>query len=62
MKALQTMLFALVAAVTLTSLAAAGPAATKQRVQIDMKIFPKKTFVLAPSVTVPSSSRTKIAS
>ncbi len=34
---------ALAAAVTLTSAAAAGPAATKQRVAIDMKILPQST-------------------
>lgn len=38
----------LVAAVALTSVAAAAPAATKQRVAINMKIFPDKTFLLAP--------------
>jgi hypothetical protein len=32
----------------MASIAAAGPDATKQRVQIDMKISPKKTFVLTP--------------
>jgi hypothetical protein len=48
MKFRHAVLAALAAAVTLTAIAAAGPAATKQRVQIDMKIYPKKTFVLAP--------------
>ena len=38
MKARQAMLVALAAAVTLTSVAAAGPDAAKQRVAIDMKI------------------------
>ena len=47
MRAQQAMLVVLVAAVALTSVAAAGPAPTKQRVQIDMKIYPKKTFALA---------------
>ncbi len=42
------MLVALAAAVTLTSVAAAGPAAAKQRVVINMKIHPQKTFVLTP--------------
>lgn len=47
MRAPQAMFVVLAAAVALTSVAAAGPAATKQRVQIDMKIHPKKTFALA---------------
>jgi len=38
----------LVAAGALTSVAAAGPAATKQRVAIDMKIFPDTAFLFAP--------------
>ena len=38
----------LVAAVALTSVAAAGPAATKQRVAINMKIIPPGKFVLTP--------------
>lgn len=42
------LLVALVAAVTLTAVAAAGPDAAKQRVAIDMKIYPQGTFVLAP--------------
>ena len=52
MKARHAVLVALAAAVTLTSIAAAGPAAAKQRVAIDMKICsPGKsqgTFVLTP--------------
>lgn len=48
MKARHAVLAALAAAVTLTSVAAAGPAAAKQRVAIDMKIYPQKTFVLTP--------------
>lgn len=48
MKAIQAMLVALVAAIVLTSLAAAGPEAAKQRVVIDMQIYPPKTFVLTP--------------
>jgi hypothetical protein len=51
MKTGLTVLVAIVAAVALTSVAAAGPAASKQRVQIDMKVFPKHTFVLAPLET-----------
>lgn len=42
------MLPALVVAATVVSAAAAGPAATKQRVVIDMKIIPKSTFALIP--------------
>jgi hypothetical protein len=38
----------LAAAVTLTSVASAGPAAAKQRVAINMKILPQSTFVLTP--------------
>jgi hypothetical protein len=48
MKALHAVLVALVAAVTLTSVAAAGPNAVKQRVAIDVKLWPQKTFVLTP--------------
>jgi ABC-type amino acid transport substrate-binding protein len=44
-------LVALVAAVTLTSVAAASPDATKQRVVISSKLFPEKTFVLTPFKT-----------
>lgn len=36
------------AAVTLTSVASAGPAAAKQRVAIDAKILSRGTFVLTP--------------
>ncbi len=48
MKARVVALVALAAAVTLISVAAAGPAAAKQRVAIDMKLYPQKTFVLTP--------------
>ena len=48
MKAIQATLVALVAAIILTSVAAAGPEAAKQRVVINMKIYPQKTFVLLP--------------
>jgi hypothetical protein len=52
MKARHAVLVALAAAVTLTSVAAARPAAAKQRVAIDMKICrpgkEKGTFVLTP--------------
>ena len=47
MKARVVALAALAAAVTLTSLAAAGPdAAKRQHVAIDMKIYPQNRFVL----------------
>ncbi len=48
MKAQVVALVALAAAVTLASVAAAGPNAAKQRVAIDMKLYPQKTFVLTP--------------
>lgn len=48
MKARHAVLAALVLAITLTSVAAAGPDAAKQRVAIDMKLYPQKTFVLTP--------------
>ena len=52
MKARHAVLVALAAAVTMTSVAAAGPAATKQRVAINMKFCSpgksQKTFVLTP--------------
>jgi hypothetical protein len=52
MKARHAVLVALAAAVTLTSVAAAGPARVKQRVAIDMKLCwagkAEPTFVLTP--------------
>jgi len=51
MKARYAVLVALVTAVTLTSVAAAGPGAAKQRVAINMKILPQGTFVLTPLQT-----------
>ena len=39
---------ALAAAITLTSAAAARPDAAKQRVAIDLKLWPQKTFVFTP--------------
>jgi hypothetical protein len=51
MKARVVALVALATAVTLASVAAAGPAAAKQRVAIDMKLYPQKTFVLTPLQT-----------
>ena len=48
MKAIQAVLVALVATIILTSVAAAGPDAAKQRVAIDLKLYPQKTFVLTP--------------
>ena len=47
MRALQALFVALAAAVALTSAAAASPTSTRQRVQIDLKAFPEKTFALA---------------
>jgi hypothetical protein len=51
MKARVVTLVALAAAVTLTSVAAAGPDVAKQRVAIDMKFYPQVTFVLTPLQT-----------
>jgi|SoiMethySBSTD1v2_1073268.scaffolds.fasta_scaffold1440339_1 hypothetical protein len=48
MKTRLAILAAVAAAVTLTAIAAAGPDAAKQRVAIDMKLWPQKTFVLTP--------------
>jgi hypothetical protein len=48
MKTFSLCLAALAAAVTLTSVAAARPDAAKQRVVVNMKIYPQKTFVLTP--------------
>lgn len=48
MKVPQLVVVALAAAVVLVSVAAAGPAATKQRVVIDMQIIPESTFALIP--------------
>ena len=48
MKAVHAIFVVLVAAIILTSVAAAGPGAAKQRVVIEMKIYPEKTFVLTP--------------
>jgi hypothetical protein len=48
MKAIQAILVALAAAIILTSAAAAGSDAAKQRVAINMKLYPQKTFVLTP--------------
>jgi hypothetical protein len=48
MHARYIVLAVLAAAVTLTSVASAGPAAAKQRVAIDMNIARKETFVLTP--------------
>ena len=47
MRAPRALVVVLTAAFVLTSFASAGADATKQRVQIDMKIHPKKTFALA---------------
>ena len=47
MRAPRAIVVVLTAAFVLTSFASASADATKQRVQIDMKIHPKKTFALA---------------
>ena len=57
MKAIQAVFVALVATIILTSVAAAGPDAAKQRVVIDMKIYPQKTFVLLPLQAGPLKRR-----
>ena len=56
MKARHAVLVALAVAVTLTSVAAARPDAAKQRVIINMKIHPQKTFVLTPLQAGPLKS------
>ena len=56
MKARVVAVVALAAAVTLTSVAAAGPNAAKQRVAIDMKLWPQKTFVFTPLQAGPLKS------
>ncbi len=48
MSARHIVLAVLAAAVTLTSVAAAGPEAARQRVAINMKVIPKSTFALTP--------------
>jgi hypothetical protein len=48
MRALQAVFIALAAAVALTSVATAGPAPTKQRVQIEMNAYPRHSFTLTP--------------
>jgi len=48
MKTFSLCLAALAAAVALTAIAAAGPDAAKQRVVVNMKIYPQKTFALTP--------------
>ena len=48
MNARMGVLFAFAAAITLTSAAAAGPDAAKQRVAIDAKILPQGKFELTP--------------
>jgi hypothetical protein len=48
MKARVVALVALAVAVALASVAAAGPAAAKQRVAIDLRLYPQKTFVFTP--------------
>jgi hypothetical protein len=53
MKARVVALAALAAAVMLTSMAAAGTDAAKQRVAINMKIYPQGTFVFTPQQAGP---------
>jgi hypothetical protein len=53
MKTRRAILVALAAAVTMTAVAAAGPEAAKQRVAIDMKLWPQKTFVFTPLLAGP---------
>jgi len=53
MKALDAALMALAAAVTLASVAAAGPGAVKQRVAIASKLYPERTFVFTPVTAGP---------
>ena len=48
MKARLAVLVVFAAAVTLASVAAAGPVATKQRIAISSKLHPERTFVLTP--------------
>ena len=56
MKTLSLYVVVLATAVTLTSVAAARPDAAKQRVIINMKIHPQKTFVLTPLQAGPLKS------
>ena len=56
MKAQHAVVVALAAAVTLASVAAAGPNAAKQRVAIDLKLWPQKTFVFTPLQAGPLKS------
>jgi len=51
MKTLISVLVALAATVTLTSLAAAAPQAGNQQVTIASKLYPERTFVFTPSTT-----------
>lgn len=48
MKARLAIVVALVVAITMTAVAAAGQGAAKQRAAINMKIYPQGTFVLTP--------------
>ena len=56
MKTFSLYVVVLAAAVTLTSVAAARPDAAKQRVVINMKIYPENTFVLRPLQAGPLKS------
>ena len=62
MKAIQAVFVALVATIIVTSVAAAGPDAAKQRVVINMKIYPQKTFVLTPLRGRPPEARLRARS
>jgi hypothetical protein len=53
MKTHYLVLVALIAAVTLASVAAASPGATKQRIAIASKLYPEGTFVFTPVTAGP---------
>jgi len=53
MKTRYVVLVALIAAVTLASVAAATPGAVKQRVAIASKLYPERTFVFTPVTAGP---------
>ncbi|HLG08914.1 MAG TPA: hypothetical protein VI409_09645 [Gaiellaceae bacterium] len=53
MKTHYVVLVALIAAVTLASVAAATPGAVKQRVAIASKLYPERTFVFTPVTAGP---------
>jgi hypothetical protein len=51
MKVRCTVIAALATAITLTSVAAAGPGAGRQQVTISSNLYPKRTFVFTPATT-----------